>query len=307
MSKSLPETIFVEVDIDHRTNNGDDLRSDIADYYDQSYWDYRTSWLNSKNLAIHYGYWSEGTQSHSDSLFEMNEMLAKQLNLKAGDHVLDAGCGIGGSSIWLAEKFGVKVTGITISATQIEQAEKNAKKRGVDQLVSFKLEDYTQTSFKDASFDHVWGLESICYALKKSDFVKEAFRVLKEGGGLAVADGFANTRELKPEQWKHVLKVLNGWSMPNMSTAGEFESFMLADGFTDVSFTDITNNTLPSSKRLYYTALLTYPMEKIMSWLRLRSSVQSGNFKACFGQYHVLHDGIGCYGIFSAKKPHKDA
>lgn len=307
MSKGSAETIFVEVDIDHRTNNGDDLRSDIADYYDQSYWDYRTSWLNSKNLAIHYGYWSEGTQSHSDSLFEMNEMLAKQLNLKAGDHVLDAGCGIGGSSIWLAENFGVKVTGITISATQIEQAEKNAKKRGVDQLVSFKLEDYTQTSFKDASFDHVWGLESICYALKKSDFVKEAFRVLKEGGGLAVADGFANTRELKPEQWKHVLKVLNGWSMPNMSTAGEFEGFMLADGFTDVSFTDITNNTLPSSKRLYYTALLTYPMEKIMSWLRLRSSVQSGNFKACFGQYHVLHDGIGCYGIFSAKKPHKDA
>ncbi len=67
----------------------------------------------------------------------MNERLADRLDLKAGDHVLDAGCGIGGSSIWLAENFGVRVTGITISPTQIDQARKNAKKRGVEHLVNF--------------------------------------------------------------------------------------------------------------------------------------------------------------------------
>ena len=302
----MPETSVnkrvVEADIDHRTNIREDLRSDIADYYDQSYWDYRTSWLNSKNLAIHYGYWSDKTQSHSDSLLEMNQELAGHLDLKPGDHVLDAGCGIGGSSIWLAENYGVKVTGITISPTQIDQANKNAIKRGVDHLVSFKLEDYTQTSFADETFDHIWGLESICYALKKSDFVKEAYRVLKKGGCFAVADGFANKQEVTEKEWQHVLKVLNGWSMPNMSTPSQFEGFMKDSGFDDIHYRDITENTLPSSKRLYYTALLTYPMEKVMSWVKLRSSVQSGNFYACFGQYHVLHDGIGCYGLFSAKK-----
>ncbi|ORU93655.1 MAG: hypothetical protein A6F70_06210 [Cycloclasticus sp. symbiont of Bathymodiolus heckerae] len=302
MSKSAENLLFIEPDIDHRTKTRDDLRSDIADYYDQSYWDYRTSWLNSENLAIHYGYWTKDTQSHSDSLLEMNEVLASQLDLKPGDHVLDAGCGIGGSSIWLAEKFGVKVTGITISPTQIEQANKNAKKRGVDHLVNFQLEDYTETSFEDESFDHIWGLESVCYALKKSDFVKEAYRVLKNGGCFAVADGFASKRDLTEKEWGYVMKVLNGWAMPNMAMPAEFEGFMNDVGFTEVSYRDITKNTLPSSKRLYYTALLTYPMEKIMSFVRLRSSVQSGNFDACFGQYHVLHDGIGCYGLFSARK-----
>lgn len=295
-------TIYIEKDIDHRTNVRDDLISDIADYYDQSYWDYRTSWLNSHNLAIHYGYWSDTTKSHSDSLIEMNAVLAGQLDLKKGDHVLDAGCGIGGSAIWLAENFGVKVTGITVSPTQIVQANKNAKKRGVDHLVDFKLEDYTHTSFDDETFDHVWGLESICYALKKSDFIKEAHRVLKKGGCFAIADGFAGKRELTAKEWKHVLKVLNGWAMPNMAMPSEFQLFMEECGFTDIYYRDITKNTLPSSKRLYYTALLTYPMEKIMSLLKLRSSVQSGNFDACFGQYHVLHDGIGCYGLFSARK-----
>ncbi|ORU91039.1 MAG: hypothetical protein A6F72_00510 [Cycloclasticus sp. symbiont of Poecilosclerida sp. N] len=294
--------ITIEQDIDYRTGSRDDLISDIADYYDQSYWDYRTSWLNSKNLAIHYGYWSENTKSHSDSLIEMNEVVAGQLDLKPGDHVLDAGCGIGGSSIWLAENYGVKVTGITVSPTQITQANKNAKKRGVDHLVNFKLEDYTKTSFVDESFDHVWALESICYALKKSDFVKEAYRVLKKGGCFAIADGFASKRELTPAEWKHVLKVLNGWSMPNMSLPCEFKSFMQDSAFEDIYYKDITQNILPSSKRLYYIALLTYPLEKIMSFLRLRTGVQSSNFNACFGQYHVLHDGIGCYGLFSAKK-----
>ncbi len=236
------DLIIVETDVDHRTHVRDDLLSDIADYYDQSYWDYRTSWLNSKNLAIHYGYWSDSTQSHSDSLIEMNTVLANQLDLKPGDHVLDAGCGIGGSSIWLAENYGVKVTGITISPTQVEQANKNAKRRGVDHLVSFKLEDYTNTSFGDETFDHVWGLESICYALKKSDFVKEAYRVLKKGGCFAVADGFANKRELTKAEWKHVLKVLNGWSMPNMSMPSEFKSFMRDSGFTDIYYRDITEN-----------------------------------------------------------------
>jgi len=303
MPKNTDNLLFIEPDIDHRTNIRDDLRSDIADYYDQSYWDYRTSWLYSENLAIHYGYWSENTKSHSDSLLEMNEVLAGQLDLKPGDHVLDAGCGIGGSSIWLAEKFGVKVTGITISPTQIDQANKNAKKRGVAHLVNFKLEDYTKTSFADESFDHIWGLESICYAMKKSDFIKEAYRVLKKGGCFAVADGFASKRNLTAKEWKYVLKVLNGWAMPNMAMPSEFDGFMSEAGFETIVYRDITKNTLPSSKRLYYTALLTYPMEKIMSLLRLRSSVQSGNFDACFGQYHVLHDDIGCYGLFSAKKP----
>ena len=294
--------MFVEHDIDHRTQIHEDLISDIADYYDQSYWDYRTSWLNSNNLAIHYGYWSDKTTSHSDSLLEMNTQLAANLDLKAGDHVLDAGCGIGGSSIWLAENFGVKVTGITVSETQIEQANKNAIRRGVDHLVDFKLEDYTATSFADESFDHIWALESVCYALKKSDFIKEAFRVLKKGGGFAIADGFASKRKLTAVEWKHVLKVLNGWAMPNMTTPQEFEESMQQTGFSSIDYRDITVYAQPSSKRLYYTAILTYPMEKIMSLFKLRSAVQSGNFNACFGQYHVLHDGIGCYGMFSARK-----
>ncbi len=41
------KTRYIERDVDHRTNVREDLNSDIADYYDQSYWDYRTSWLNS--------------------------------------------------------------------------------------------------------------------------------------------------------------------------------------------------------------------------------------------------------------------
>ncbi len=69
------------------------------------------------------------------------------------------------------------------------------------------MQDYTQTSFADETFDHIWALESICCALKKTDFIKEAYRILKKGGGFAIADGFACKRNLTEKEWQPVLQV----------------------------------------------------------------------------------------------------
>ena len=94
----------------------------IRDYYDETWLDYRMLWLNPQNNAIHFGYWDERTRSHSESLLNMNHMLARKIGIRPGLRILDAGCGIGGSSIWLAKTFDVAVVGITPVASQIERA-----------------------------------------------------------------------------------------------------------------------------------------------------------------------------------------
>lgn len=76
--------------------------------------------------------------------------------------MLDAGCGVGGSSIFLASTLGCRVTGITLSEREVEQATDNAKQKGVAALVDFKAMNYCATNFPDTSFDVVWGCESIC-------------------------------------------------------------------------------------------------------------------------------------------------
>src|SRR5262245_39591299 len=92
--------------------------SSVVRYYDGTWFDYRWLWLNSENNAIHFGYHDGRRRSHADSLLNTNRVLADIAPVGPGDRVLDAGCGIGGSSMWLAQQRGATVVGITPVRTQ---------------------------------------------------------------------------------------------------------------------------------------------------------------------------------------------
>lgn len=295
-------TRLLEPGKDYRSSATDDYHADIVEHYDECYWEYRTAWLNSENLAIHYGYWDENTRSHSDSLLNMNRALAKKAGIKAGDKILDAGCGLGGSSIWLAENFNVTVTGITLSPSQVEHATRFAEKRGVADRVKFKVADYCKTPFEEESFDIVWGLESVCYALHKKLFTDEAYRVLKKGGRLVSADGFSLKESFNEEEWVRVVTCLDGWAVPNLATPEGFKQYLQESGFSKVDYSDITANTMPSAKRMYYTALVTWPMQRLLVLLKLKTKAQDRNFYTALRQYQVFKDGLACYGLFCAEK-----
>ena len=140
----------------------------------------------------------------------MNEVMMEAANIKSTDKVLDAGCGIGGSSIFLAEKIGCNVTGISLSEKQINKAKELAIKKKVEDKVDFKVMNYCATDFPDESFDIVWGCESICYADDKEQFIKEACRLLKPGGRLVVADGFVTDFKNNDHHYKKLARWLAG-------------------------------------------------------------------------------------------------
>src|SRR6188768_3880201 len=114
----------------------------IVDYYAESENAYKDSWDLNNSLAIHYGYWDEKVKSFPQSLLRMNEVMMEAAAIKSTDKVLDAGCGVGGSSIFMATALGCKVTGITLSERQVQHATANANKKGVEQLVDFKAMNY---------------------------------------------------------------------------------------------------------------------------------------------------------------------
>jgi tocopherol O-methyltransferase len=167
----------------------------IVEYYNTTEHSYKDAWDLNNSLAIHYGYWDEKVKSFPGSLLRMNEVMIEAAEIKPTDKVLDAGCGVGGSSIFMANKIGCNVTGISLSEKQIAQAIINAEKKNVADKVHFFKMDYCRTGFPDASFDIVWGCESICYADDKELFIKEAYRLLKSGGRLVIADGFVSSFE----------------------------------------------------------------------------------------------------------------
>ena len=94
----------------------------VVNYYDKTLTEYRLVLELDKHIGIHYGYYDSEHRTYPQASQNMNRVLAEKVGMRAGARVLDAGCGIGGSSIWLARNCGAQPTGITITASQCERA-----------------------------------------------------------------------------------------------------------------------------------------------------------------------------------------
>ena len=281
----------------------DELKADAEKHYDDCYHDYLFAWCNKENLALHYGYWDQHTTSHHQALINKNQVLYDTAGISSKDHVLDAGCGIGGSSIWMAKQHGNQMTAITISKQQTEYAAQHAKRQGVTEKTEFLVSDFCDTPFEGESFDVIWGLESICHALNKGDFLKEAYRLLRPGGKIVVCDGFITRREFSDDEWLDIVVCLNGWAVPNLCSGDEFNQLLEDNQFQDVAYKDITAETLPSADYMFKVAKRLKPVQLLSQWLGLRTKAQTANYKVGLAQHRLFTDHLVEYGIFTATKP----
>jgi SAM-dependent methyltransferase len=172
----------------------------VIDYFDHTHNDYRLFWGTGRHLGLHCGFFDERRRRHDDAVLHMNRVLATIADITSGERVLEAGCGVGGSAVWLAENLGASVVGVNINARQVERARHVAHGRRLEDRVQFHVADYCATELAGDSFDVVWALESACYAEDKRNFLVEARRLLRPGGRLIVADGFLAREDLAPDE-----------------------------------------------------------------------------------------------------------
>ena len=268
-------------------------KKDIIEYYNTNDWAYRL-W----GRDMHFGYWDESTKTLQQATQKFNEVLAQTAHINENDHILDAGCGVGGGSIYLAKNYGCHVTGITITPRQVELAYKNAKKDGVAHLTEFYEMDYQRTAFKDKQFDVVWGLESICYAESKEEFIKEAYRVLKDNGRLVVADGFASKEDYFGKDKELMTRWLDGWIVNHLNTPQNFKQFASNAGFRKSNYRDVTKSVYRTSQLMFYVSFLFLPFHLIDKFIRIKSYPTD----ALFNQYKAIKKGLWEYGVFYAEK-----
>ena len=76
---------------------------EVESYYDQTEIHYRQFWKLDKIMSLHYGLWDNTTKNLSQAMLNTNKQLMLRADIQKEHRVLDAGCGVGGSSIYLAK------------------------------------------------------------------------------------------------------------------------------------------------------------------------------------------------------------
>lgn len=97
-------------------------------------------------------------------------------------HILDVGCGIGGSTRRLSYETGCRVTGIDLSNEYIDAAQRLTQLLDMQERVSFHACSALELPFEDNCFDGVWSLQMNMNVEHKQAWLNETYRVLKPGG-----------------------------------------------------------------------------------------------------------------------------
>jgi len=115
-------------------------RRNVHHHYDLSYDLYRL--FLDEDMQYSCAYFARPDMSLEQAQVAKKAHIAAKLRLEPGMSVLDIGCGWGGLGLTLAEEYGVKVHGVTLSTEQLAVAERRAMERGLSDRVRFTLTDY---------------------------------------------------------------------------------------------------------------------------------------------------------------------
>lgn len=122
---------------------------------------------------------------------EATDALLSQIELQPGQHVLEIGCGLGGPSRFVADRYQCHVSGIDLTEDFVEASKVLSAWVGLDDRTSFEIGDALDMPFDDGTFDAAMMLHVGMNISDKQRLFYEIARVLKPGGVLAVYDVMA--------------------------------------------------------------------------------------------------------------------
>lgn len=223
------------------------LQQKIQQFYDAS----SGLWEQVWGEHMHHGFYGvEGNliKERRQAQIDLIEELLTWAGVQHADRILDVGCGIGGSSVYLAQKFSATAIGITLSPVQANRAIERAQSAGVD--AEFQVADALEMPFPDNSFDLVWSLESGEHMPDKAKFLQECYRVLKPGGTFIFATWCHRSIDppappLTESEQEHLEKIYRVYCLPHVISLPEYERIAQSIGFQDIHTADWSTAVAP--------------------------------------------------------------
>ncbi|MEL6246802.1 MAG: methyltransferase domain-containing protein [Cyanobacteria bacterium J06648_16] len=237
-----------------------ELYTRIGQFYDAS----SRLWEQVWGEHMHHGYYGPNGTHRKDRYQAQIDLMDELLNwaqVSAAETILDAGCGVGGATLYLAKKFAARAAGLTLSPVQAERAQSRAIEQGlivepVDMstearpTVEFRVADALHTPFADNSFDLVWTLESGEHMPDKHQFLQECYRQLKPGGTFLMAtwchratDSLAGP--LTRSEQDQLQAIYDVYCLPYVISLPEYEALAHQVGFQQVQAADWSDAVEP--------------------------------------------------------------
>ncbi|HEY9748696.1 MAG TPA: methyltransferase domain-containing protein [Allocoleopsis sp.] len=239
------------------------LYQQIQQFYDAS----SGLWERIWGEHMHHGYYGldgQEIKERRQAQIDLVEELLKWADVNQASTILDVGCGIGGSSLYLAEKFQAAATGVTLSPVQATRATERSREAGMSNLstqpsAQFFVKDALNTGFADNSFDLVWSLESGEHMPDKRKFLQECYRVLKPGGTLIMATWCHRPttpdEPLTTDERQHLADIYRVYCLPYVISLPEYEAIARQLTFQNIRTADWSDAVAPFWDKVIESAL----------------------------------------------------
>ena len=219
-------------------------RSVIAHYDKMT----RVFYLQWSSEHFHFGLFKPGerprhnetpkeSDGHARALERMVEVIVAPAAIEGHHHVVDAGCGVGGTAFHLARTRGCKVTGVNLSRTQLEIANSKAVNVDLGDQIDFEYANCSRSlPFADASVDVVVNIESARHYSDRSRFLHEAHRILKPGGSIVASDWMVHDIIPDGQYQRYIQPLCEDWMMCRLESQSSYTRLLQDAGLELIEF-----------------------------------------------------------------------
>jgi ubiquinone/menaquinone biosynthesis C-methylase UbiE len=235
-------------------------------------------------------------ESYHPGGLELTRRLARSMDLRAGQQVLDIASGPGTTAFLLAADFDVRVHGVDLGEAAVAKANARAAEQGVDDRVRFSVGDAERLPVDDATFDAVVCECAFCTFPDKPTAAAEMARVLRPGGRLGITDVALDPARLDAE-----LASLAGW-VACLADARPLEEYcdLLSAAGLRVGLTESHDDALARMIDQIDARLVAFKMAGVAA-LESIDFDQARRRVALAAQ--AVADGIAGYKLLVAEKP----
>jgi tocopherol O-methyltransferase len=214
------------------------LNERIKTFYDDS----SQLWIERWGEHMHHGYYGSDGKIKKDRLQAQEDMIQELLNwaeIKYVKKVLDLGCGVGGSSRFMARRFGADAKGVTLSPVQAAIAKSYNNQQNLQDKVNISVQDMMSLNV-NSEYDLVWSMESAEHISDKAALMQLCFDSLSSNGKLIMATWCVREERsgYTVKEKKLLDKVSKHYHLPPMCSIQELEILAQNAGFVNIKSAD---------------------------------------------------------------------